>query len=144
MAQDTVSLEQVITDFVISMESDDYANTASDTLIRNLALRGIREMGFDILKRLKATELNIDLNTNTVTLPADYVDLVKIGIVGADGLVYIFGENKTKTYSPTSSLIRFLITCLALMTLFIATMCTPQPMAAYTAMVVATTAESTE
>jgi hypothetical protein len=59
MAQDTVSLEQVITDFVISMESDDYANTASDTLIRNLALRGIREMGFDILKRLKATELSI-------------------------------------------------------------------------------------
>ena len=103
MAQDTVSLEQVITDFVISMESDDYANTASDTLIRNLALRGIREMGFDILKRLKATELNIDLNTNTVTLPADYVDLVKIGIVGADGLVYIFGENKTKhTHQPAA------------------------------------------
>jgi hypothetical protein len=96
MAQDTVSLEQVITDFVISMESDDYANTASDTLIRNLALRGIREMGFDILKRLKATELNVNVNTNSVTLPNDYVDLVKIGIVGADGLVYIFGENKNK------------------------------------------------
>jgi hypothetical protein len=31
-----------------------------------------------------------------VTLPNDYVDLVKIGIVGADGLVYIFGENKNK------------------------------------------------
>jgi hypothetical protein len=57
-------------------------------------------MGFDLLKRLKATSLDIDLSTNTVELPCDYVDLVKIGIVGADGLVYIFGENKNKNILP--------------------------------------------
>jgi hypothetical protein len=96
MASNTVSLEQVITDFIFSIDSDDYANNASNTMVRNLALRGVREMGFDILKRIKAEELNINPANNTVTLPASYVDLVKIGTVGSDGLVYVFGENTNK------------------------------------------------
>jgi len=95
MAQNTISLEQIVTDFVFSMDSDDFANNASDTVVRNLALRGIREMGFDILKCIKAANLAVSA-TNTVTLPADYVDLVTIGVVGEDGLVYVFGENKNK------------------------------------------------
>ena len=95
MAQDTVSLEQIVTDFVFSIDSDDYVNNVSDTMVRNLALRGIRDLGFDIMKRVKAANLNVSA-TNTVTLPADYVDLLKIGIVGEDGLVYVFGENKNK------------------------------------------------
>lgn len=45
MAANTVSLKQVINDFILSIDSDDYANNASDTMVRNLALRGIREMG---------------------------------------------------------------------------------------------------
>jgi hypothetical protein len=95
MAQDTVSLEQIVTDFVFSIDSDDYVNNVSNTMVRNLALRGIRDLGFDIMKRIKAANLNVSA-TNTVTLPADYVDLLKIGIVGEDGLVYVFGENKNK------------------------------------------------
>ena len=95
MAQDTVSLEQIVTDFVFSIDSDDYVNNVSDTMVRNLALRGIRDLGFDIMKRIKAANLNVSA-TNTVTLPADYVDLLKIGIVGEDGLIYVFGENKNK------------------------------------------------
>ena len=100
MAQSYVTVDQVVKDFIITMEFDDYANTASDVVIRNLAKRGVREMGFDLLKRLKATELDIDLSTNTVELPCDYVDLVKVGIVGSDGLVYVFGENKNKNILP--------------------------------------------
>jgi|TARA_R110000823_G_C15915995_1_gene498230 hypothetical protein len=95
MAQENVSIEQIINDFVLSLDSDDYANNASDVVLRNLALRGIREMGFDSMKRIKAANLTVS-STNTVDLPADYVDLVKIGTVGEDGLVYIFGENKNK------------------------------------------------
>lgn len=100
MAQSYVTVDQVVKDFIITLEFDDFVNSASDVVIRNLAKRGVREMGFDLLKRLKATELSIDLNTNTVTLPCDYVDLVKIGIVGSDGLVYVFGENKNKNILP--------------------------------------------
>jgi len=100
MAQSYVTVDQVVKDFIITLEFDDFVNSTSDVVIRNLAKRGVREMGFDMLKRIKATELSIDLNTNTVTLPCDYVDLVKIGIVGSDGLVYIFGENKNKNILP--------------------------------------------
>ena len=95
MAHNKVTLDQLVTDFVFSMDSDDYANNASDTAVRTLALRGIRDLGFDIMKRVKA--VNIDVSaTDTVPLPADYVDMLKIGIVGSDGLVYVFGENKNK------------------------------------------------
>jgi hypothetical protein len=94
MAQDTVSLDQVINDFILSIEGDDYINTASEVMVRNLALRGIREMGFDILKRIKSAQITIDQNNGTGALPADYVDMLKIGTIGSDGLFYVFGENK--------------------------------------------------
>ena len=93
MAQDAVSLEQVITDFMLSVDHDDFANNASEVVVKNLALRGIREMGFDILKRIKAVTINVGAN-NTADFPIDYVDYTKIGKIGSDGLIYVFGENK--------------------------------------------------
>lgn len=93
MAQDAVSLEQVITDFMLSVDHDDFANNASEVVVKNLALRGIREMGFDILKRIKAVTINVSAN-NTVDFAIDYVDYTKIGKIGSDGLIYVFGENK--------------------------------------------------
>lgn len=94
MAQDTVSLQQVIYDFMISVDQDDYASNASEVFIKSVALRGVREMGFDLMKRIKATTLAVDATTNTVSFPCDYVDYTKIGKIGSDGLIYVFGENK--------------------------------------------------
>ena len=68
MARNTVSLEQILTDFTFSIDSDDYVNNASDTTIRNLALRGIRDLGFDIMKRIKAVDIDVSA-TDTVPLP---------------------------------------------------------------------------
>lgn len=93
MSKQAISLDQVVTDFILSVDHDDYVNNASEVLLRNLALRGIREMGFDVMKRIKSTTLVVNAN-NTVTLPDDFVDYTKIGHVGSDGLVYVFGENK--------------------------------------------------
>jgi hypothetical protein len=101
MGQNTVSLQQVVYDFMLSIDQDDFANNASEVFIKNIALRGIREMGFDLLKRIKATTLAVDPSTNTVDFPCDYVDYTKIGKIGSDGLVYVFGENKNFNLTGT-------------------------------------------
>ena len=94
MAKNTVPLSQVIKDFIITLDGDDYASNASDSAIRNFALRGIREIGFDLSKKVKSLKLNINTANNTVELPDDFVDLVKVGIVDSDGIVRVFGQNK--------------------------------------------------
>lgn len=94
MARNTVPLSQVIKDFIITLDGDDYASNASDSAIRNFALRGIREIGFDLSKKVKSLKLNIDTTNNTVELPDDFVDLVKVGVVDSDGIVRVFGQNK--------------------------------------------------
>jgi len=98
MARNLITVSQVVNDFILTLEGDDYANNASDTLIHNYALRGIREMGFDLLQRVRSLKLSTTTN-DTVELPDDFVDLVKIGIVDTDGLVHVFGENKNINYS---------------------------------------------
>jgi len=99
MARNYVPLSQVIDDFIITLESDDYASTASDNIIRSHALRGIREMGFDFLKVIRSLKLTVNTSNNTAALPDDYVDWSKVGVVGSDGLVYVLGENKNLNYS---------------------------------------------
>ena len=84
----------MIDDFIITQSEDDFVSGASDAAIRNFALRGIREMGFDILKRVRSVKRTVNKDNNTVPLPDDFVDIVKMGLVGTDGLVYVFGENK--------------------------------------------------
>ena len=93
-----VKLSHIINDFLLTSDSDDYVNNVSDVALRQIALRGIREFGFDISKRVKSIKRSIESN-NTVTLPDDFVDLTKLGVVGANGLIYIIGQNKNINYS---------------------------------------------
>ena len=94
MARNTVTVDQIVNDFILTGSGDDYVSDASNTVVRNFALRGIRDMGFDMLNRVKSLKLDINKTLNVVDLPDDFVDLIKIGIVGQDGLVHVFGENK--------------------------------------------------
>ena len=99
MARDTVSVEQIVNDIILTSDGDDYANNANGVVLRNYALRGIREMGFDMLKRIKSLKLSVNTDNDTVELPDDFVDYTKIGVVGSDGLIYVFGENKNQNMS---------------------------------------------
>ena len=85
-------------DYIITLDGDDFASNVSDSAIRNFALRGIREFGFDISAKVKSIKLDIQSN-NTVTLPDDYVDVVKLGTVDDSGVVKIFRQNKNLNYS---------------------------------------------
>jgi hypothetical protein len=99
MARNRVPLNQIINDFIIMLAGDDFAGTASDVQIRTHALRGIRELGFDMSKVIRSLKLTVNTNNNTVELPDDYVDWSKIGVVGNDGIIYVLGENKNVNYS---------------------------------------------
>jgi hypothetical protein len=106
MSMNTVPLNVILADFRIGLDSDDYISNVSDIQLRNIALRGIRDIGFDIGKKTKSLKLAVNSN-DTVTLPDDYVDLIKIGVVGEDGRVYVLNQNKHLNYShkkvsPTS------------------------------------------
>jgi|TARA_R100000479_G_scaffold65066_2_gene30982 hypothetical protein len=96
MARDTVSVDQIVNDFMLTLDGDDYVNNTNGMLIRNYALRGIREMSFDIQRKIKSLKLSVNTANDTVELPDDYVDYTKIGIIGGDGLIYVFAENKNQ------------------------------------------------
>ena len=57
MARNTVPLNQVINDFILSFAEDDFAANASDNQIRTYALRGVRDMGFDVSKKIRSLKL---------------------------------------------------------------------------------------
>jgi hypothetical protein len=99
MSMNKVKLSQIINDFIITSDGDDYVNNVSDAAIRNFALRGIREIGFDLGKKIKSIKRTIDTSTDTVALPDDFVDLLKVGIVGDDGMVHVLNNNKHINYS---------------------------------------------
>jgi hypothetical protein len=88
---------------MLSLDGNDFAAHVSDAAVRNFALRGLRELGFDMLKVIRSLKLSVNSANNTVDLPDDYVDWSKVGIVGGDGLVYVFGENKNINYSQKYS-----------------------------------------
>lgn len=101
MARNTTTLDQIVGDFMLTREGDDYTANSSELIVRNLALRGIRDIGFDLSKKVKSLKLAINKNNNTVELPDDFVDILKLGVVGNDGKVYVMTSNKNINQSQT-------------------------------------------
>jgi hypothetical protein len=94
MSYSFIPLDQVINDYIIAMQEDDYASNVADYQIRQYALRGIREFGMDISANIKSVLLDVNEQYGYVDIPCDLLALTKIGQIGSDGLVYVFAENK--------------------------------------------------
>ena len=92
-------LRQIIDDFLITLDEDDHIANASDVTVRNIALRGIREFGFDVTTRIKSVKLSIDSTNDTVALPEDFVDLTKVGVVDEGGVIRVMRQNKNLNFS---------------------------------------------
>ena len=103
MSQNTIKLSQVVRDFKITMDDTDHVANVSDVAINNIARRGIREIGFDFGKKIKTVKLTVFSN-DTVTLPTDFVDLCKVGIITSDGTIVALVSNENiTTLSATSN-----------------------------------------
>ena len=74
MARNYISVKEVVNDFLLTLSEDDYVSNVADYQVHQLALRGIREMGFDVMKRVKSLALDVT-SLNTVELPDDVVGL---------------------------------------------------------------------
>jgi len=103
MARNTVLLSQIVGDFILTQEEDDYSSNSSQVAIHNFALRGLREIGFDLGKKVRSLKLEVNSTNNTVELPDDFVDIIKLGVVGNDGMVFVFPQNKNINYSQAYS-----------------------------------------
>tara|TARA_Y100000114_G_C11720424_1_gene308172 strand:- start:163 stop:987 length:825 start_codon:yes stop_codon:yes gene_type:complete len=99
MSMNKVKLSQIVRDFIVTLDGDDYVSNASDAAIRNFALRGIREIGFDLGKKIRSIKVSIDTTNDTVALPSDYVDLTKLGVVDEDGIIRPLIQNNNINYS---------------------------------------------
>ena len=99
MSMNKVKLSDILGDFKLTMSGDDYASNVSDTVLRNIALRGIREFGFDISRKIRSLKLSVDAATNSVSLPEDFAGLSKVGVVGEDGILYVLSSNDNINYS---------------------------------------------
>ena len=96
MSQAYITVDKVINDYIMGIDVDDYGSNASDYMLRQYALRGIREFGFDMAHNIKTTLLDVDQ-----TLGRSSADImVKLGQLGNDGLVYVFAENKNMNLLP--------------------------------------------
>ena len=103
MALNRVTLKDVVKEFMLSIDVDDYTNGASEAIVKNYALRGIRDMGFDMGKIIKSTTIDVSA-TNTADLPADFVNIVKMGLVTDEGKVIVFAKDNHITKEPSSGL----------------------------------------
>ena len=99
MARNTVLLSQIVGDFILTQEEGDYSSNSSQIAIHNFALRGLREIGFDLGKKIRSLKLEVNSSNNTVELPDDFVDILKLGVVGSNGTVFVFPQNKNINYS---------------------------------------------
>lgn len=98
MAHNLIALDEVINDFIISVQEDDYANNPSRGALRQLASRGIREFGFDLPGKVRSLKLTPEDN-GTYVLPDDFASIVRVGLAGSDGMVYPLAMNNNLNMS---------------------------------------------
>ena len=93
MAIDYTNIEEVINDFQLMIDDTSYDKEAQVYQLRLLALQGLRELTFDVEQSVKTTTMVVDSTTLQVTIPADYVKVLRIGYKGDDGEFHSFGTN---------------------------------------------------
>ena len=93
MAIDYTNIEEVVNDFQLMIDDTSYDKEAQIYQLRLLALQGLRELTFDVEQSVKTTTMVVDSTTLQVTIPDDYVKVLRVGYKGSDGEFHCFGTN---------------------------------------------------
>ena len=92
MAVDYTNIDEVINDFQLMMDDTSYDKEAQIYQLRLLALQGLRELSFDTGQEIETATLTVNSSLQ-VTLPTDYLKLIKIGYRGDDNEIHSLGVN---------------------------------------------------
>lgn len=93
--QPYISLDSVITDYLTESEQPNHKYFK----LWHLAFRGFELCGIDAFYRVKSVKLPINANL-TVTLPADYLNWTKIGVLNDKGeIIPLYHNDKLTTYA---------------------------------------------
>lgn len=82
-----VTLEQIVTDYMMSMNADDFSSTVPRFKVVYQAKKGLKQFYYDVLHEIRAVELDLSPNL-TVTVPPDLVNFVRISWVDDKGMLH--------------------------------------------------------
>ena len=88
-----MTLEKIVTNYLAFRSSDDINKTASRHKILYHARRGLRELYYDVLREIKAIEIELPPNL-TITMPPDYVNYVRLSWVDEEGQLHPMAVNE--------------------------------------------------
>lgn len=89
-----ITLEEIINNYMMSLDNDDYTSTVPRFRVRYQARRALRELYYDVLREIKGIRLTLSENL-IVTLPPDYVNYVRISWVDDNGFLHPMAADET-------------------------------------------------
>jgi len=90
-----ISLDSIVNDYLLESEQ----SVSKYYKVWHLAFRGMEDLGLDFFYGIKAVKLPINSNL-TVTLPADYMQWTKVGVLNDRGeIIPLYYNDKLTTYA---------------------------------------------
>ena len=86
MSRAFIPLSAIVNDYMADRDEEDYGKITSYKKVERLALAALGELQFDSLKSFKTMSLPIDRDTMSLTVPTDYVNFMRIGVLNNDNI----------------------------------------------------------
>lgn len=92
-----ITLSQLVDNFMMNYVGDDklLTNVKRYNVLFHMK-RGVRELHYDAVREVRGLELELS-DTMLLTLPNDFVGLVRVSYVGQDGLLYVLSRDTRTT-----------------------------------------------
>jgi len=101
MAIDYTTIEEVVNDLQLMIDDTSYDKEAQIYQLRLLALQGLRELTFDVEQKVKTIERIVNSSSLVITLPPDYVKLLRVGFKGDDDEFHPLGYKSNLSLDAT-------------------------------------------
>lgn len=85
MARNFINLSDIVNDFLLTRDEDDYDKSSNFTQLMTWGKQAIRnEISFDLRASLRTERVEVNKTLGIAELPSDYIDYAKIGMLSGD------------------------------------------------------------